>query len=148
MKKKTVDKTNPKDALGSAKLPLALWPTTATAIGSLGILEGLTKYGYVNWRATPVKASVYIDALQRHVAAFIEGEDNDPITKVPHLGNALACIAIIHDAKVHGTLIDDRPMSNKGYRTMVEELTPIVTSLRELNKSKHPRHFTIKDSKG
>ena len=32
--------TNPKDAIGSDKLPLHLWPSTATALGCLGLLDG------------------------------------------------------------------------------------------------------------
>ena len=44
--------TNPKDAIGSQKLPLHLWPTTATAMGCLGLLDGALKYGRANWRVS------------------------------------------------------------------------------------------------
>lgn len=142
---KQTDKTNLKDALGSMKLPLALWPTTASAIGSLGILEGKVKYGLVNWRATPVRISIYLDALQRHIDAYREGEETAPDSEVPHLGNALACIAIIVDAKTNGTLIDDRPFSNQGYRKLIDKLTPLVREISNQYKDKKPHHFTIQD---
>ena len=42
--------SNPKDMIGSNKLPLHLWPNTATAMGSLGFLNGALKYGRANFR--------------------------------------------------------------------------------------------------
>jgi hypothetical protein len=43
------------------------------------------------------------------MAKWFNGEDHDPLTGVHHLGNALACIAIIIDALEAGALKDDRP---------------------------------------
>lgn len=42
--------TNPKDQLGSLKLPLHLWPMSATAFGCIGLANGMLKYGRSNWR--------------------------------------------------------------------------------------------------
>jgi hypothetical protein len=56
--------TNPKDAVGSDKLPLHLWPESATMYGCLGLLEGMSKYGRSNWRAAGVRASIYYDACK------------------------------------------------------------------------------------
>jgi hypothetical protein len=140
-----VDKpTNPKDAIGSGKLPLHLWPTTATALGSLGLLDGMLKYGRSNYRAIGVRASIYYDAASRHLNAWFEGEECDPDSGLPHLAHALACLAIIVDAEAAGKLNDDR-MAPGGYRTLLNRLTPHVARLKELHAGKAPRHYTIAD---
>ena len=69
--------TNPKDAIGSGKLPLHLWPTTATALGCISMLNGMLKYGRSNFRAVGIRASIYYDAAMRHLNAWFEGEDDD-----------------------------------------------------------------------
>lgn len=135
--------SNPKDAIGSDKLPLHLWPTTATAMGCVGMMEGLSKYGRNNFREHGVRASVYVAACKRHLDAWFEGEDCAPDSGVPHLANALSCIAIIVDAKAAGKLNDDRNYRGEGYRALVEELTPHIRRLREIHKDKDPIHYTI-----
>ena len=137
--------TNPKDAIGSSKLPLHLWPTTATAMGSIGLLEGMLKYGRMNWRNAGVRASIYVDACKRHLDAWFEGEDVAPDSGVPHLANALACLAIIVDAQAAGKLNDDRAYSGTGYRELVESLTPHVNRLKALHADKEPKHWTAAD---
>ncbi|WP_019919080.1 dATP/dGTP diphosphohydrolase domain-containing protein [Methyloversatilis discipulorum] len=137
--------TNPKDAIGTNKLPLHLWPTTATALGCVAFAEGMLKYGRTNWRDAGVRASIYVDAAKRHLDAWFEGEEVAPDSGVPHLANALACIAIIVDAKAAGKLHDDRAYNGSGYRALVEQLTPIVAQLREQHAGKTPRHYTIAD---
>lgn len=137
--------TNPKDVVGSGKLPLHLWPMTATAMGSLGLLEGLLKYGRSNWRVSGVRASIYVDALFRHIAAWFEGDDIDPDSGLPHLAHALACLAILVDAQAAGKLVDDRQIKG-GYRALVEALTPHVERAKANHADKSPRHYTIADS--
>jgi hypothetical protein len=102
---------NPKDIMASTKLPLDLVPSVVTIESSLAFLEGALKYGRANWRKTPVKATVYYAAMLRHTLDWMEGQDRDPRTKVRHLGSAIACLGIIMDAELNGTLIDDRPPS-------------------------------------
>lgn len=138
--------SNPKDLIGSNKLPLHLWPETATALGCLALLEGNLKYGRTNWRAAGVKSSIYFDACKRHLNAwFDEGEDIDLESGLPHLAHALACIAIIVDAKAAGKLTDDR-LIRGGYRKLVNEITSHVKRLKEKYADKTPRHYTIADS--
>jgi hypothetical protein len=134
--------TNPKDLIGSGKLPLHLWPTTATALGSIAMLNGMLKYGRSNFRAVGVRASIYYDAAMRHMNAWFEGEQYDPDDGVPHLGAALACIAIIVDAEAAGKLNDDR-MTEGGYFKFKEEMTTHVARLKELHKDRKPIHYTI-----
>ena len=117
--------------------------------GCLGMLEGKEKYGRNNYIAGEgVVASIYIDAAKRHIDAWFSGEEVSHDTQNDHLGNALACLAIIVKTRAHGKLIDDRDFApNAGYRKLVEELTPNVKRLQDMFATKSPRHFTIGDNK-
>jgi hypothetical protein len=101
--------TNPKDRMAISRLDLSLFPDTAVVYGSLGMTEGDCKYGGFNFRVGGVLASVYYAAAKRHLAKWFNGEWADAKTNVPHLGSALACVAIIIDAVECGVLRDDRP---------------------------------------
>lgn len=125
---------NPKDIASTARLPLDLWPHSATAMASIALLNGCLKYGRANWRAIPVKATVYVGAAQRHLAAWFDGEDADE-EGVPHLSSVLASLAILVDAMASQTLIDDRPTPG-GYRRAANDLTPHVARLRALHASR------------
>lgn len=138
--------TNPKDLIGSNKLPLHLWPNTATALGALALLDGALKYGRSNFRHIGVRASIYYDAFNRHTKAWFEGEDNDPESGLPHLAHALACVAILVDAQAAGKLNDDR-MFPANYREFVNSLTPHVARLKALHAERSPKHYTIKDGR-
>lgn len=132
---------NPKDVIGSRKLPLHLWPTTATAAGCVALLNGALKYGRSNWRVVGVRASIYVDACQRHLAAWFEGEERDE-EGIPHLGAALACIAILVDCQAAGLLRDDRNTPG-GHKSLMEDLAPLVSHIQSLHDGKNPRHYTI-----
>lgn len=134
--------TNPKDLVGSSKLPLHLWPETATALGCLGFLDGALKYGRANYRVVGVRASIYVDALKRHVNKWFEGEECDNDSGLPHLAHALACLAIIVDARAAGMLNDDRQVRG-GYMRLLEELTPHVARLKALRAKHAPLHYDI-----
>lgn len=139
------DSTNPKDAIGAKKVPLSLIPMVWKAEQSLAYLEGKLKYGEVNWRATNVRASVYLDAAARHLEKFTEGEDRDILSNVHHLANAAACFGIIIDANIYGALIDDRKMSSPGAVLHMDALSEVVQHLDELHKDKSPRHYKRDD---
>lgn len=138
--------SNPKDAIGSDKVPLHLWPETATALGALGLLDGMLKYGRGNFREIGVRASIYQDAAKRHLDYWFEGEDNDPDSGLPHLAHALACIAILVDSEAAGKLNDDRQVKG-GFRALMTKLTPHVARLKLLHAGKTPKHYTIADNK-
>jgi hypothetical protein len=135
---------NPKDFIGSNKLPLHLFPASAVVYGALGLLDGMLKYGRSNWRKAGVRASIYHDAAKRHLNAWFEGEDNDPESGLPHLCHLIACCAILIDAETAGKLKDDRAYPGE-YRKLVEKMTPHVARLKELRKDKNPKHWTIED---
>jgi hypothetical protein len=71
--------------------------------------DGAKKYGAYNWRTNKVQAMIYAHAALRHILDWIDGEENAPDSKAPHIGHALACLGILADAKETGNLVDDRP---------------------------------------
>lgn len=141
----TVKPTNPKDAIGSDKLPLHLWPTTASIQGCLALLDGALKYGRSNWREAGVRYSIYYDAALRHLHAAMEGEDTDPDSGLPHEAHALACLAIIVDARAAGKLIDDRNYNGGHHRGLVDVATKHVRGLKAKHRERSPKHYTIAD---
>jgi hypothetical protein len=134
--------TNPKDIIGSDKVPMGLVPAVTIAYAALGHLEGLLKYGAWNWREAGVRTSIYIDALMRHIQKFKDGEWADKTTQVPHLANALACISIIIDAYHDGRLIDDRPKSTDSAK-VIDGLADVVKHLKNLHKDMRPTDYFI-----
>lgn len=133
--------SNPKDLIGTNKVPLSLVPPTALVYAALGHLEGHLKYGKTNWREAGVKWSIYMDACLRHLAKVDNGEWCDPQTHVPHLGNALACINILIDAYESGKLIDDRP-KEAPVADVIDRESSTVAHLRSLFGDRTPRHYT------
>jgi hypothetical protein len=137
---------NPKDAIGSDKIPVHLFPQAAVYMGALGNLDGALKYGRNNWRASKIRYTVYLDALKRHSDALLEGEDEDPDSGLHHLCHILATAGIMADALGNDTLIDDRNYKGSFWRGFVEKLTGHVKRLKEKHKGKSPKHYTVKDS--
>jgi hypothetical protein len=137
--------TNPKDAIGATKLPMSLVPETAIALASLAHLAGALSYGKWNWRKAGVRASIYLDALKRHIAKWENGQELDSDSGLPHLAHALACLNIIVDSRACGKLTDDRPPSID-MDAFIAGLTPHVASLKAKAAGKDPRHYTIADS--
>jgi hypothetical protein len=132
--------SNPKDIIGSDKVPLGLVPGTTKVYLAIGHLEGMLKYGLVNWREAGVRASIYLDALDRHIEKYKNGEWEDQTTKVPHLANALACISIIVDAYECGKLVDDRP-KQAPVSEVIDKFSEKVKHLKELFKDYKPHHY-------
>lgn len=136
---------NPKDAVGSDKLPLHLFPTTAVAMGALGNLDGMLKYGRTNWREAGIRYTIYLDAIKRHADALLEGEDIDPDSGLPHEAHILASAGIIVDAAASGNLIDDRNYKGRFYREWLGKMTSHVKRLKDKHADKKPKHWTIGD---
>ena len=101
--------SNPKDALGVAKVPFSTIPAPVMALLGLAMTEGSLKYGRHNYRAIGVRASVYYDACLRHLTAWWEGEDIDPDSGLPHPIKAATCLIVLMDASMRGMCEDDRP---------------------------------------
>lgn len=133
--------TNPKQGVGSQKLPLHLVSPLATAYMAVGLANGAGKYGAGNFKGTEVLLSIYLAATLRHLFAFMEGQEYDPDDGSPHLGAIMANMAIILDARAVGTLVDDRVIAG-GYLEELKKLTEIYQSLLELHKDRDPFHYT------
>lgn len=101
--------TNPKDAVGTGKVPFSTVPAAVMAEVGLAMLEGARKYGRHNYRVAGVRASVYYDAMFRHLTAWWEGEDIDPDSGLPHTIKAIACLVVLRDSQMQGNWVDDRP---------------------------------------
>jgi hypothetical protein len=82
-----------------------------TVLAEVGVamMEGARKYGKHNYRIKGVRASVYFDALFRHMAKWWEGEDIDADSGLSHVTKAIATLFVLRDAMIQGMLNDDRP---------------------------------------
>lgn len=138
--------TNPKDLIGSKKLPTHLVPASMMIYACMAFAEGASKYGAHNWRVAGIRLSVYKSAHDRHMEKFWNGERCDPKTGVPHLASALACIAIMIDAELCGMVTDDRPPAADMAR-LIEEAEAVISNVVQLNAHLNPKHFSIADSK-
>lgn len=139
--------SNPKAAVGASKLALNFVPASAKAYLSSAFYEGASKYGGHNWRVAGVQASTYKAACERHIDKWWDGQDHDPKTKVHHLANAMACLAIILDAEVAGLLTDDRPPC-VDLEGLHETLAKTQAHLTQLHAEMKPVHcFAKKDLK-
>ena len=100
---------DPKDEAGKSKPQLAIIPTISEQCEAKALALGAEKYGFYNWRKSPVETMTYLNAIKRHLNAFIDGEDIDPESGVSHLGHIKAGCSILLDAEKTGTLLDNRP---------------------------------------
>lgn len=102
--------TNPKDRLGVAKVSTTKLPAAGVIHGACAMMDGGFKYEPYNWRGNKVIASIYIDAIGRHLMAwFDESQECAPDSGVHHLGHIIANCSILLDAQETGNLVDDRP---------------------------------------
>ena len=136
--------TNPKDGIGVTKLPLHLVSPIVKAYQAVAHYLGAVKYGSWNYRAAGARASVYRAALDRHMDAWWEGEEFDPVDGTPHLANALACIGILIDSKHSGNLVDDRPPGRaQELRDLREQLELTMERIRQQYANRpEPKHYT------
>jgi len=101
--------TNPKDAVGTGKVPFSTVSAPVIAEVGLAMLEGARKYGRHNYREAGVRASVYYDATFRHLGAWWEGEDIDPDSGLSHVTKAIAGLMVLRDSMLYENWVDDRP---------------------------------------
>lgn len=126
-KSPTTDSPNPKDLLGLKKPPLGLVPPSAIILESMAMKDGAIKYNSYNWRLKKVIATIYLDACQRHLLSWQDGEEHAADSGVHHLGHARACLGILIDAMTTGNLIDDRPTPGSAAK--------LIASLTVTNKT-------------
>ena len=91
----------------TGKSPLGLIDRTAIE-GLARILEyGAGKYSTNNWRGGLSYSRVY-DAALRHLMAFIDGEDNDKESGLPHVDHAFCCLMFLSNFVHTRPDLDDR----------------------------------------
>lgn len=127
----TTTPANPKEKFGSAKPPLIQLPLVAVAHASVAHYDGDLKYGWRNWRDSPVEARTYLNAAMRHLMLWNEGEEYTRDTNVNNLGAVIACCAILLDAQANNGLIDNRSKS-QAVCDILHELEGTVKTLQEM----------------
>jgi hypothetical protein len=138
--------TNPKTAIGDRKVPLALCSPIASAHWALAQFIGMCKYQAWNWRVAGVRSSTYVSAIRRHLDAYVSGEELDPVDGTHHLGNIMACAAILLDAQAAGKLNDDRPPS-VDCRETYDFVEKQMAAARERYKHIEQAPYTIEDTR-
>lgn len=122
---------NPKDKFGSKKVSITKLPAVGIMHGSMGMMYGASQYDPYNWRDNAVIASIYVDAMIRHLMAwFDEKEEIAEDSGVTHLGHVIANAAILLDAQATGNLIDDRPSKGKA-STELSKLNALIPDLQK-----------------
>lgn len=105
--------SDPKQAIGATKPPLALIPPAAEEECAKALACGAAKYGTFNWRENNVEIMTYLHAMKRHIGKILDGEDIDPESGAAHEGHIMASCAIILDARRHNMLLDNRVLPQK-----------------------------------
>lgn len=137
-----VKQSNPKDAIGSSKVPMSTLPVPVLMECALGMLEGAIKYRRHNYRVIGVRASVYYDATMRHLGAWWEGEDIDPASGLNHVTKAITSLMVLRDAMIRDKMIDDRPPGTIGFVDELNEKTRELLSRYET----HQQPYTQEDA--
>lgn len=114
---------NPKQAYGDLKVPVHTVPPALLLGAAKAFGEGAKKYGAFNWRLSKVEVMTYVGAIQRHLMAYLDGEDVDPESSTGklHLEGIAACVGILLDCTYGNYLIDNRPPAGPAPRMV---LTP------------------------
>ena len=140
-----IKETNPKDSVGIKKAPLHMVPPAVMFEIGLGLAEGARKYGSYNFRSAGVRASVYYDALMRHMCQWWEGEDIDNDSNLSHVTKALSCLTVLRDAMMNNMWNDDRPIKHKNQEWLRENNKKMEQLLNKYPKGVDP--FTELDNK-
>lgn len=146
MTRATTKETNPKDSVAVKKAPLSNVPMNVIMELGVAMLEGAMKYGRFNWRPAGARASVYYDALQRHMTAWWdEGENIDADSGISHITKAIATLVVLRDAMMQGKMVDDRPPSGAASLSV---LNAKAAEIVERYGDRKPKHWTIADTPG
>jgi hypothetical protein len=89
------------------KLQYGLLPPAALQATVEILTFGAEKYEPNNWKYVPDSKRRYFDAMQRHVWAWKNGEQNDIESGKHHLAHALCCLMFLYE---HDTIysVDDK----------------------------------------
>ena len=90
---------------GKLKWSLVSWRALAPMVRVL--MFGAEKYDDHNWKKG-LKFTEVTESLQRHLNAFIEGEDDDPESKLSHVGHILCNAMFLSYMSLFKKDMDDR----------------------------------------
>jgi hypothetical protein len=90
---------------GKLKWSLVSWKALAPMVRVL--MFGAEKYDDHNWKKG-LKYTEITESLQRHLNAFIEGEENDPESKLSHVGHILCNAMFLSYMSMYKKDMDDR----------------------------------------
>ena len=90
------------------KAPISLVPVEAITGMAMAFKYGAEKHGKYNFRNNDITYTELIDALLRHTLAFLNGEDNDPESGLPHTYHLGANFAMLEYNRVNFPNKDDR----------------------------------------
>lgn len=113
---------------------------------------GEKKYSLHNWRGGGEKCTAHylMDSCQRHITAYLAGEDLDEESGLHNLGHAACNIAFLLELLADGKLIDDRYKPKK--KASVIQYTGDPPSMKEILKAKefhkeNPGQIYYRDNK-
>ena len=129
MKNEKGHSCDPKEIAGKTKPKVSAIPPSAILYLGAAMETGAKKYGLFNWRSRQINALVYFDAAMRHLLEWRDGTHIDSDSSLSPLAHVMACCAIILDAELSGTLIDDRG-AYRHVHNLVQEL--MLAKTREL----------------
>ena len=90
---------------GKLKWSLVSWKALAPMVRVL--MFGAEKYDDHNWKKG-LKYTEVTESLQRHLNAFIEGENDDPESKLSHVGHILCNAMFLSYMSMYKKDMDDR----------------------------------------
>jgi hypothetical protein len=110
--KRIAERRSPGLKFDHGKPPLSLL-SRVWLEGTASVLAyGAKKYAAHNWRKG-MQHSRLLDALQRHILAFQDGEDFDDESKLAHLFHASCCLMFLAENHIRRPEWDDRYKEEK-----------------------------------
>ncbi len=103
-----LEDSNLKTAAAANKPRTAAIPPIAIMALGAAMQNGADKYGLFNWRDSEVTATVFYNAMLRHLEQWYSGEDFASDSGIHHLAHLMAGAAIILDAEMVKVFKDDR----------------------------------------
>ena len=104
-----LEDSNVKTLAAAGKPRIAAVPPIAIMAMGAAMQNGADKYGLFNWRGTAVTATVFYNAMMRHLEQWYSGEQHASDSNIHHLAHLMAGAAIILDAEMNNVFVDDRP---------------------------------------
>jgi len=91
---------------------------------------GARKYGRDNWRGGFIYSRLY-DAALRHIFAFIDGENLDPESGLPHIAHSICMLMFLLSMICERPDLDDRYVHAQPVPGIMDTTTPTLKSRYE-----------------